>query len=106
MFFALRHSLCNSADQSRFHEWTSWLKKIGDGSEALFMGYPTCILSRDLRQRIVASAAENSRYQPAAEAVSDALIRASLNVRAITLDDWKAIIFEAFDATQALPATE
>jgi hypothetical protein len=65
------------------------------------MAYQNCILSGDVRKRIVASAAENSRYQCPASAVSDALISAALNVRTITLDDWKAIIFEAFDATQS-----
>jgi hypothetical protein len=61
-------------------------------------------LSGELRERIVASAAQNSRSQPPADAVSDALISASLNVRTISLDDWKAIIFEAFDATQRCTA--
>jgi hypothetical protein len=65
------------------------------------MAYQNCMLSGDVRKRIVASAAENSRHQSPADAVSDALISAGLNVRAITLDDWKAIIFEAFDATQS-----
>ena len=64
------------------------------------MAYPHSRLPGEIRQRILANAAENSRYQAPAEAVSDALVSASLNVRAISLDDWKAIIFDAFDATR------
>lgn len=57
-------------------------------------------ISRDVRHVILSDAAEISRHQPAAEAVSAALVRASINVRTISLEDWKSIVFDAFQATR------
>ena len=64
------------------------------------MAYLQTRVSGEIRQRIVTSAAQNSRHQSPADAVSDALLDAALNVRVISLDDWKSIIFAAFDATR------
>lgn len=65
---------------------------------------PTTTITQDLRQQILRHVAANSARLDPAEAVTSALLVAAVNVRAISLDDWKSIIFDAFQATRGSSA--
>lgn len=64
------------------------------------MTHETGALARQIRGHIQREATCGAGQRSAADLVSDALVSTSINVRSLSLDDWKALLFDAFQAAR------
>jgi hypothetical protein len=64
------------------------------------MNQGTRMITEEMRERILTDVVAQARRLEPADAVSSALVVAAINVRSISLEDWKAIIFDAFQAVR------
>ncbi len=64
------------------------------------MTQETGTIARQVRRHILRESMQGCVERSTADLVTDALVSASINVRSLSLDDWKALLFDAFQTAR------